>query len=527
MRKILSDGGVLLILAMLLATSNLLQRSVEAAGNKSSSDARVVELDDQAESDSVSTSEPDTKANPAAAVPSWFLPVADKPEALFEAGQHLSTPHAVMTWGTGWHAVAGVLLDENGQPRAHAMVGAYYQSLLRGFDAWLQTDASGRFLIYSPRGFREENAYQPDEPALKFKAFWPASALPTGNDLGFLWQFSFDCDQEIIRVADDRDFIILRTGKRRMNLTPETLLEFDNKRKQERARRRPRPRVIRLKAYEGPLLPADMALCEVKVVDEQGNGVPDAMIASSGYGGSHEAVMTNDKGVAHLHYPMPLKPRKPTRNPVRLQMSVDIPGYVTGPIPFNLLPGKTTVIQAIQGSSLSGRVINDQGKPMFADIRVEFAQSHSFLGWLSVAPDEDGRFTLNHLMPNVPFRLRIHSDTHQVTPLAGVWSQVITLKPGEKRTGIELKILHPAAVRGVVVDQQGEPVKTIYSLNFWHDGNGWGHGEDPDGRFGTYAIPPGPLEIRIKATGFKPFVSEAFDMKSGEMRYIKLVMEKE
>lgn len=275
---------------------------------------------------------------------------------------------------------------------------------------------------------------------------------------------------------------------------------------------------------------ADEPLCQVKVIDEQGNGVPGAMIACDGYDGSqasHEAVMTNDQGLAELHYPVSRPAARLTDDRVRRRMSVDIPGHAIGPVPFDLTPGKTTTITAVRGSSLSGVMTNSEGKPMPVAMRVAYLGDNGFLGWFHVVPDMDGRFTIDQLMPGVPFRLHLYEDRHQQSPRPEVWSEIITLKPGEHQTGLKLEIPQAAAIRGIVVDQHGEPVQNIYELYFWSEHGGWAQGEpEADGRFGSYAIAPGALKITIKAKDYKPFVSQPINLQAGEMAFIKLVMEK-
>ena len=107
-------------------------------------------------------------------------------------------------------------------------------------------------------------------------------------------------------------------------------------------------------------------------------------------------------------------------------------------------------------------------------------------------------------------------------------SETLVLAPGEIREGVVVKVLQPAALRGIVVDEQGKPIIDILSVSDSDDYGGWGHGYSrDDGRFGMYSITPSdPFRIKVSAAGCEDYRGPEIALRPGEMRFVKVVMKK-
>jgi hypothetical protein len=244
--------------------------------------------------------------------------------------------------------------------------------------------------------------------------------------------------------------------------------------------------------------------------------------------GNSQVLLTDSEGTCTLIEELLGQQKQAYYDGIRRSLTLDVPSYAVGPVsPLNLRTDRVNVIAAQRGASISGKVLDWNGNPFRQRLKVRYKNPNSCSFELEAYPDPHGNFTIGRIMPREPFRLWLSHGSHQSTPSPEVWSDTFTLKSGEVKEGIVLKVPQAAAVRGIVVDEQNKPVKGIWSLQFYNREGGWGHGEPEDAKFGTYAAAPLPLQVRIDAKGFKSYVSKELPLKPGELHFIKVVMERE
>jgi protocatechuate 3,4-dioxygenase beta subunit len=159
--------------------------------------------------------------------------------------------------------------------------------------------------------------------------------------------------------------------------------------------------------------------------------------------------------------------------------------------------------------SLSGRVLDDQGRPiagpvlhLYRDVMYSGQNSRSF-GLQIETSDEvkaDGTYTFDRLIPGATYNTQVEAGGH-----ATATSNHVKIKPGQPVRLDDFRL--PATdqeVRGVVVDAHG---KFVGGVNVTYqspdrtralgapNGSVWGQDTDASGRFHLTGLPRGPVRL--------------------------------
>lgn len=459
-----------------------------------------------------------------AVVPDWFKSDPDKPYAIFDAWRKLSTTEAALYLGPRWSCFAGVLQDKTGKPIGNCPLAIYYDAIIRSHFSVLTTDSNGYFVIYSPYG---GVPLELDRLTLSAAPGYPFvhMAMDFASQKGDFKK----CDVRVVAASDDRCYGVLTCSEAGhfdqdgFDKFIEQELANSKKRAEIKYRRRAQTR-------EGTTGRGVRNQYKVKITSPDGAGIADAVVMYSAYDdfeGNSQTVLTDAEGTCTLLEEL-LGGRKPAYyDGVRRTLTLDVPSYAVGPVtPLKLRNDGVNVITAQAGAAISGKVLDWNGNPFRQRLTVRYKNPNSCSFELDAYPDPHGNFTIQRIMPGEPFRLWVSNGSHQSTPSPEVWSDTFTLKSGEVKEDIVLKVPQAAAVRGIVVDEQNKPVKGIWLLQFHNREGGWGHGEPEDAKFGTYAAAPLPLQVKINAKGFEPYLSKDLRLKPGELHFIKVVMKR-
>ena len=270
----------------------------------------------------------------------------------------------------------------------------------------------------------------------------------------------------------------------------------------------------------------------VRVVSAKGTAIPDAVIQFSAWDPrghcNDQTVVTDAKGECTLVEEFLAGRDKAYYDWVRKILTLDIPGHAVGPVPFHLRKDAVNVITAKKGAAIHGKVVDWNGDAMWDKVYLEYINESLCTSEFVVGVSPGGDFTIDRIMPGEPFRIHGGGAIGGSTPACGMWSDVMTLKPGEVLRDVVLTVPQPAAVRGIIVDEEGRPVKSVYSVTFRNKFRGWGHGQNEgDYRFGDDDVPPIPLRIKIDARGFQRYVGPEISLKPGELRFVKVVLKKD
>lgn len=394
----------------------------------------------------------------------------------------------------------------------------------------VQTDDHGHFIVYSPRGpIRSGKRHDINDNIVEFYAAPEYPFTAVARDFAHVNQDIRKCQVRVIAEADDRRFC---------NLTCSRLSKYDQKQFEKFvAEQLADPKAIRDRGFrprprerEGSTERGVRNEYEVKVVSPTGDAIPNALIhftAYDGYQGNSQIQETDENGKCTLVEELLAKQGQKYRDGLRRWLTADIPGFAVGPVTLDLRKDAPNVIVAKPVATVAGRVLDWHGNAFPTRVTVRYKNRNHCSFEFDARGDAEGQFTIGRIMPEEPFRLLIHRETHQSTPSAEVWSGTMTLTPGEQRKDIVLKVPQSAALRGIVVDEENRPVKDIWSVMFHNREGGWGHGEPNDGRIGAFAVAPIPTQIKVNAKGFEPYVSEEIPLEPGELHFVRVVMKRE
>jgi hypothetical protein len=454
-------------------------------------------------------------------VPDWFLPSRQKRYAIFDAWRQLTTKEAALYLGHDWDLCAGVLQDEQGTPIGNCVLSISYDRGTRPCFAGLMTDENGRFIIYSPYG---GIPLKTDRVRFAAAPGYPFSHM--GMQFAQSEKAWAKCSVRVVPVSDDRCFCVL-TCPRQNKYSAARFTKFMEQQVTEWRGRRVAPYRAQPDPREGPAGRGIRNEYHVRVVSPAGAPIPDALLmftAYDGFVGNNQIVRSDPTGTCMLIEELLLGQEPKYYAQVRKWLTVDIPGYAVGPVPFTFKTNEVNIIKAREGARIRGHVVDWNGNPFRQRLGVQYQNRNSVTFELDVYPGPDGGFVIERIMPGEPFRLCLHRGSHQTTPSPEVWSETFTLEPGQTREGVVMKVPQAAALRGVVVDEEDRPVTGIWRLAFENRDRGWGHGDPVDGKFGTYGVAPGPLRIEVGAKGFEPYVSAPISLEPGELRFIRVVM---
>ncbi len=181
---------------------------------------------------------------------------------------------------------------------------------------------------------------------------------------------------------------------------------------------------------------------------------------------------------------------------------------------FGLFQGETSVqIQAgvptpevelrlEEGAEIFGDVIGEDGAPL-AEAKVDFSGSQDDVV-STVGTDAEGRFETGALMPGV------YSVSASAAGYVLSEAVTLTLQAGDRRS-VELRLRKAALMKGVVLNESGEPIDGADVYVSQHGPAGWGEGEvrsggfistDLEGKFELMNFPPGKYELRVAAYGY-------------------------
>jgi hypothetical protein len=459
-----------------------------------------------------------------ATVPAWFRPDPKNPYAIFDAWRNLSTTEAAVCWQGDWSVYAGCLRDERGKPMANCPLWIFdgnkeHDGSEFGFGGpnQLKTDKDGCFIIYSPRRELDFSA----APGYPFSAMGLQFA-EANKDL-------VACDARVIRVADDRRFYVLTCPRKSTYDEKEFRKFFD--RQMAEWRNRPRlPDRARVQPLEDAADRSVRNKYRVRVVSPKGKPIPDALLTFWAWDGcgqyaNEQTVATDDQGNCTLVEELLPGEKQKYYDGVARELTADIPGYAAGPLPFDLRKDKVNVITAKPAATIRGKLVDWNGNAVCdGGAAVGYDQDNYCSSSLHVKVAPDGTFEIGRIMPGEPLFL---GGGGWLT--AGVSEGPFTLMPGEIRKGVVLRALQPAAVQGIVVDAEDAPVRGIRGVFFIKkSGGGQGvGGAENDNRFGISGLTPDvPYRIRVEAAGFDTCTRPAISLKSGEVRFVKVVMRK-
>lgn len=458
------------------------------------------------------------------AVPDWFKPDPENPYAIFDAWRKLSTTEAALYLGSSWDCFGGVLQDSTGKPIRNCPLAVSYYDGIRPYTAALKTDDQGYFIIYAPYGGLPLSR---DRLSISAAPGYPSSHM--GRAFAGQNRDVKKCDIRVVAEADDRCFSVLTCSEAGRfdqhsfdKFIEQQLVEW--KRRPNSSYRRP------AQAREGLTGRGIRNEYKLKIVSPDGAGIADAVVmygAYDGFEGNNQVVVTDKDGTCTLVEELLKGKEQAYYDGVRRSLTLDVPGYAVGPVtPLKLRTEGVNAITAQAGAAVTGKVLDWNGDAFRARVSVRYKNPSGCSFELDVYPDPLGNFTIQRIMPGEPFRLCVSKGSHQSTPSPEVWSDTFTLKSTEVKDDIVLNVPQAAAVRGIAVDEQKKPVKGIWLLQFHNRDGGWGHGEPEDAKFGSYAVPPIPLHVKINAKGFEPYVSQDLQLKPGELHFIQAVMKR-
>ncbi len=255
-------------------------------------------------------------------------------------------------------------------------------------------------------------------------------------------------------------------------------------------------------SIEVVLAPALRAILHGRFVRAAGAHVPTRSLAGSWVwieGTELHAAEIDADGEFELCCPAGEKPRTLRARPREFApLLVDAPALRDG--------GSTEfVLPLVEPAGLSGRILDSTGNGL-AGVTLslwlgrEGRQALALDPWgdvQSVTSDAGGRFEAQGL-PSGDLRLYVEDPRWR-----SAGAQVIGLEPGEQRSDLELVALRAASLRGLVLDESGEPVAGAHVVAGMREG--WGGTmvatSDALGRYAFDAALPGEYVIGASAEG--------------------------
>jgi hypothetical protein len=472
-------------------------------------------------------------------VPEWFQYNPDRPYAIFDAWRSLTTREAALYWTNEWTVIAGVLHDERGEPIRRCPLTICYYSSIRGYRATLCTDDNGHFIIYGPLALtcRDRSRLSDHMTREEYTAYWNSrgcefSACPgyPYSKLGYRYaresRGSRACRPELVTQRDDRAFYVL-TCDGTSTFDAEGFEQFKKATfaaPREEAwrgwREKPRPVEDAQEAREGHIY-------RVRVVTSDGKGIPGAVVkfvAYDGQGGNRQVVETDHDGQCSLEEYLWGGRGDNYYEEVIRELTIDAPGYGVGPVAYDLSADQMNTIVLERPAAVSGTVLDYNGNPLDYDLRVKYSNRNAcaFEVWIPVLAD--GSFSFERIMPGQPFRIEGGVISLQATPRAPVRTDEFVLAPGERKADIQIAVPMAAAIYGIVVDHAGDLVPGISDLHLLDQDDGRYY-ECRDGRFAFQALGHGPYRLRVRAAGFKEYLTGPLELGPGELRFLKIPLE--
>jgi hypothetical protein len=475
------------------------------------------------------------------AVPEWFKPDPKNPNSVYDAWRHLSSTEAALylnprsySGRTGLYA--GILLDGQGLPIGNCpLMAAFADGDWQGGAGFLRTDKDGYFFVDSlpfglldiggreamrnPRGtfFRAAPGYPFSDMGINFAA--------TNSDLKL-------CRTTLVPASGASRFAVV-ICPRASKFDAEMFRKFVQRELAKSAEVDMRARSVRRFEPQTRADESDRTVRHdyaVRVVSPSGEAIPNAVLNYLTWGDSFRSltVTTDRKGECVLVEKFLPWQTEGYYNRVRRWLDADIPGYAVGPVSPQLKKDTVNVITAKPGATVRCKLIDGNGNAIYSGISLKYSSDRgSQLGELAGNCTSDGSFAIDRIMPGEPFRLhRAGLDDCRSTPGPEVWTEEMTLKPGEIRAGVVVTVPQQAALRGIVVDEDDSPV---VPSRFGYKNEFGEHRYGPDegsNRLNMNGIASLPLRIKVMAAGFEPYVGPEISLKPGEMRFVKVVLKK-
>lgn len=449
-------------------------------------------------------------------VPEWFKFDAARPQDLFEAWKHLTTRDAVLhAWPslTGWYVVGGVLVDEKGAPIPHCPLQILYVNF-KAYSARLMTDANGHFVIYSP--FAKPAA---DDRTQTFYACPGYPYSEQGIRFAGTRREMKPCSVQVTSLSDQHCFCTL-TCTRQSTFNKAEFEEFQQQELRQFEQRTPKVWRHPPKPPEAPSVDVLQTRYRLRLVSPEGKPIPDARVifnTEHAFISNHQSTATDAHGECTLEERLPATLTKDLQNRVERYVSIDAQRFGVGPLAGPLKPDELNVICMREPASISGRLVDHNGQPVRAHLSVRY--KHRCLCTFELHPEiaPDGSFEFHRMIPGEEFKL-VSTRTE---------TEWFTLEPGESRTDVTLSIPLAAALRGLILDQDGNPVTTHCEYDVEHDGSGrWSFaGTTTHGLISACNLKPGAVRIRVEAKGFRRCVSDELKLEPGELRFFRMHLE--
>jgi len=476
-------------------------------------------------------------------VPEWFRYDPTRPYAIFDAWRHLATREAALYLGKEWEVLGGILIDQHGKPLPRTPLTIRFHNNIRSFAANLVTDDNGYFLIYSPYSLRVSPTVSADVrgddatvssvPQLPLPCGFSACPGYPFSEAGLAFarenRAGSTCGAKPLLERKDRAFYILVCWPKG-DFDPDAFARFKEETRRKDAEHERPPWRDRPQPREGPTDGREVTRYRLQLTNPNGNGIPNAIVkymAYDGYEGNSQVVETNAEGECVLEeYLLKEKPRE-YFDEVRRRLTVDAPGYGVGPVPCGLRPNVSNRIEMQEPAAVAGVLLDHHKNPLHVPLSLRYRREHQCAFETRIPLKSDGAFAFDRIMPGEVFRVEAGRRGWQTTPTAPVASEWMQLGASQAKTDVRLTVPLASAIRGIVVDQQGEPVTKTWDLTYLRaDGDNWGHGAPHNHRFGTFAIGQQPFRIRVCATGFTEFISGQIRLEPGELRFVKLVLKR-
>jgi len=472
----------------------------------------------------------------AQALPQWFAAADNDPYAIFQAWKSLSTRDAVLYLGMDWRALGGVLKDENGAPLPLTPILLAFDGGLRSYSARVMTDKDGYFIVYHPYSLDISGDHKSLNRGLNIYAFpgYPYSSL--GNAYARAKRGGKLCKPKLLYKADDRAFYELSVeGK--TTFSEVEFIEFKNKLLEEDSKKDLRPWIASPRSRTGGTERRERTTYEILIVSAEGKPIPKSIVeymAYDGYDGNSQVAETDESGLCQVEEFILIGQPQMYYNEIVRRLTVHAPGYGVGPVKCDLRKGEVNIIKLETPGTVSGRAVDHNGNPSYLSLNVKYKKTSGHEADTDVQINSDGAFTFARIMPGEPFKLVGLTTFHQGTPGAPVETDYFILEPGEHKTDVQIVIPLASALRGLVVDQDGAPVKNILDFRLVPErsdeavGKGGligGNLSSGGPEFGHYAIGQAPFRISVKADGFDDYLSDVIQLDPGELRFIRIVLE--
>src|ERR1043166_5839839 len=332
-------------------------------------------------------------------VPEWFHKDPAKPFAIFEAWRHLSTREASICTGPGWDVLGGILCDPNGKPLPSTTVELSSFHGRRWGAAEVTSDVNGYFLVYGSmcrdikmRLSVEEKRKLPFREQLnRMDSGCELTACPgyPGSRDGWAYAESQgevrDGRPKLLMEQEDRVFYQF-TVDARNSFTPVGFAQFKAKYYAKLMEEpfvpwHPQPRHREKESSHTPTI-----VYRLRIFDDHRKPLPKTVVTDG-----WEVVETDTRGYCSIER-TPLTP-KDLHLPVNYtSLSVDVPGGVVGPIQRILQPNVLNVIKLPPPATVSGKLLDQNDRPVAAWIYVEYEKPNDLAFEPRVPLQPDGSF---------------------------------------------------------------------------------------------------------------------------------------